>query len=80
MARMPSISKGKKVEVRHPKRGGVQHQPAPNGGEVRTLPDAQSRLPKEQKVRPITHTKLEIPAAKMPKTLGGQRQRDPHRR
>jgi|GEM_PF-4721250 len=80
MARMASVHKGKKVEVRHPRGGGAQHQPHPNGGEVRKTPDAQAKMPKDQKVRPITHTKLDIPTSKMPKQLGGQRQRDPSRR
>jgi hypothetical protein len=77
---MPSINKGRKAEVRHPSGGGAQHQPHPNGGEVRKTPDAQAKMPEKQRVRPVTHTKLEIPGSKMPKTLGGQRQRDPHRR
>ena len=80
MARMATVHKGKKVEVRHPPAGGQQHQPHPNGGEVRKTPDAQAKMPEKQKIRPVTHTKLDVPVAKMPKQMGGQRQRDPHRR
>jgi hypothetical protein len=58
----------------------AQHQPAPNGGEARDLPENSSKLPKKVKVTPITHTPLGIPTAKMPRNSSAPRQDQPHRR
>ena len=60
--------------------GGIRHQPAPNGGEARGIPDAQSKMPKNQKVKPIQHTPLAISSAQMPRKSSQPAQTEPHRR
>ncbi len=69
-----------KVEKKVVPKGGAQHKPAPNGGEARSIPDAQAKMPKDQKIAPITHTPCPPIKAKMPKTLKGGRQTEPFRR
>jgi hypothetical protein len=58
----------------------AQHKPAPNGGEARELPTQQSKMPKKQRVEPVTHTPLTIPTSKMPRKSSAPLQTEPHRR
>lgn len=60
--------------------GGAQRKGAPNGGEARSIPDAQSKMPKDQKTPPVEAGKFDPITAKMPKTLKGGRQSEPFRR
>ena len=76
LGKMPKSSGG----AMRGKPGSSQHQPHPNGAEVRRADPPSAMVPKQQSTRPITHTPLECPDAKMPKRMGGGHQRDPHRR
>lgn len=69
-----------KVEKKSVPKGGATHKPAPNGGEARSIPDAQSKMPADQKIAPLESGKFDPIKAKMPKTLKGGRQTDPFRR
>lgn len=69
-----------KVETKAVPKGGAQHKPAPNGGEARSIPDAQAKMPADQKVAPLESGKFDPITSKMPKTLKGGRQTEPFRR
>lgn len=77
---MAQTSKVKREAGGAPAAGSVTHKPHPNGGENRTIADAQAKMPKNQKVTPLQSTPLQPITAKMPKTMKTGRQRDPFRR
>lgn len=55
-------------------------KPAPNGGEARKLDTNLGRMPRTQGTKPVTHTPLAVEKGKMPRKMGGGRERDPSRR
>ncbi len=81
MAKMPkTYHRSRKEPGGSPPAGSQQHQPAPNGGEVRAVPMDKGKMPKRSRIKPITHTSAQTDLGKMPKRVSGMRERDPHYR